>query len=472
MRLLPRSLFSRLVLVLMAGLIVAQVLSLAIHAHERGRMLAQASGMHSARRMADIVNVLEPLPAAERRKLVGVLSAPPLLVGLDEPPQARPRTDADSRARALFFERLLRSHLGEQRELAVFVTSATPWKPFAHAHPGGRDARGDITPDGPGPHLADAPGLSFIASVRLRDGALVVFDTRQPAETLSWPYRLLGSVGILLAAVLALSLLAVRWLTRPLATLAEAAEQLGANIYRPPLEEKGPAEVQRAARAFNTMQAKLIGYLRERTRILAAMSHDLKTPITRLRLRAELLPDAELRSRFDHDLAEMESMVSRTLDFMRGVDSEERAQPIDIDALVQSLQRDAVEAGHDVTLSGSARAPFMGKPQALKRCLSNLLDNAVKYGERASITIDDGEERLVMRVSDAGPGIPAGDLERVFEPFYRLEPSRNRNTGGTGLGLSIARSIAEAHRGKLTLGNRPEGGLDALLELPRRQAAG
>lgn len=157
--------------------------------------------------------------------------------------------------------------------------------------------------------------------------------------------------------MIALSLIAVRWIARPLATLADAADKLRTNIHRPPLEESGPVEVQRAARAFNSMQSKLIGYLRDRTRILAAMSHDLKTPITRLRLRTELLEDGQLKSKFDRDLAEMETVVSRTLDFMRGVDAQEPAQPIDVDALVQSLQRDMQETGHEVTLTGAARAP-------------------------------------------------------------------------------------------------------------------
>jgi signal transduction histidine kinase len=164
----------------------------------------------------------------------------------------------------------------------------------------------------------------------------------------------------------------------------------------------------------------------------------------------------------------METMVSGTLDFMRGVDAEEPTQAIDVDALAQSLQRDAQEAGHEVTIEGVARAPYPGKPQALKRCLGNLLDNAVKYGDSAHVVIDDGEERVAIRVSDRGPGIPAAALERVFEPFYRLEESRNRDTGGTGLGLSIARNIAEAHGGTLTLENRPGGGLEAILKLPKR----
>jgi signal transduction histidine kinase len=311
------------------------------------------------------------------------------------------------------------------------------------------------------------PALAFVAQVRLRDGALVTFDSRQPVEADSWPYRLMLSLAVLLAAVIGVSLVAVRWATRPLKVLAEAAEELGKDIHRPPLAESGPAEVARAARAFNTMQSRLARFIEDRSRALAAMSHDLKTPITRLRLRAELLDDAALKARFTGDLAEMEAMVGATLDFMRGIDTGEAAQPVDIQALLESLQADLQETGGRMTIEGDARGPYRGKPQALKRCLANLLQNAINYGGSATIAVDDNADRLEIRIRDEGPGIPEQELERVFEPFYRLEGSRNRETGGTGLGLSIARSIAEAHGGRVRLRNRAEGGLEATLTLPR-----
>jgi signal transduction histidine kinase len=310
-------------------------------------------------------------------------------------------------------------------------------------------------------------GFSFLAQVRLRDGTWVTFDSRQPPETSSWPYRMLLSVLVLLVAVILLSLLAVRWITRPLKTLADAAEALGKDINRPPLPETGPVEVGRAARALNTMQARLSSYLRDRTRILAAMSHDLKTPITRLRLRAELLDDPKIRQKFSKDLEEMEAMVGATLDFMRGVESEERSQLLDVTALLESLQADAREIGGSVEIEGAALTPYAGRPQALKRCLGNLIDNAVKYGKSTRVTVDDDAARLKISICDEGPGIPEADLERVFEPFSRLESSRSRESGGTGLGLSIARSIAELHGGTLVLRNIPVGGLEAILTLPR-----
>jgi len=267
--------------------------------------------------------------------------------------------------------------------------------------------------------------------------------------------------------VIGVSLIAVRWATRPLNALADAAEELGKNIHRPPLAESGPLEVARAARAFNTMQARLVRYLRDRTRVLAAMSHDLKTPITRLRLRAELLDDPSLRAKFTGDLGELESMVGATLDFMRGLESDEAAKPIDVNALLESLQADLAETGGRVSIEGRPRKPYPGRPRALKRCLANLLDNAIKYGKSARVGVDDNDERLEIRIRDEGPGIPEPELERVFDPYYRVEGSRNRETGGAGLGLTIARSIAESHGGRLSLHNRTEGGLEARLTLPR-----
>jgi signal transduction histidine kinase len=220
------------------------------------------------------------------------------------------------------------------------------------------------------------------------------------------------------------------------------------------------------------MQARLAGYSRDRTRVLAAMSHDLKTPITRLRLRAELLEDPQLRAKFTKDLDEMESMVGATLDFLRGQESGEPARPVDVMALLESLQADLRETGGQMEIEGAAVKPYPGVPQALKRCLGNLVENAVKYGRSAHVTVDDDDARLVIRVQDYGPGLPPAELEKVFEPFYRVEGSRSRDTGGTGLGLTIARGIAEAHGGRLTLRNRVEGGLEATLELPRMTASG
>jgi signal transduction histidine kinase len=466
MRLLPRSLFGRLVLVLLPVLVLAQLVGFAIHMHERGEALSQASGLQSAQRVAGMVRLLDSLDAAQRRNIAQVLGSPALTVSLERPALAEP--EAAQSARAALFAAMLRGFLGDGRSVAVRVTDAAPSEMAPMRTFRGPAMHGAWAPPMAAAHYLGQPGLSFVAQVRLRDGALATFDTRLPEQTASWPYRLLLSLAVLLAAVIAVSLVAVRWVTRPLRTLADTAEELGRNIHRPALEERGPREAARAARALNTMQSQLIAYLDDRTRVLAAMSHDLKTPITRLRLRAELLEDSALKTKIAADLEETQSMVDGALDYLRGAARGEAARPVDVTALLESLQADMQDLGSVVTIEGAAVKPLLAKPQALKRCVWNLIDNAVKYGARAHIAVDDDERRLRIRVLDEGPGIPAADMERVFEPFYRVETSRNRATGGTGLGLSIAKGIAEDHGGSLELRNRAEGGLEATLLLPRK----
>jgi len=473
MRLVPRSLFARLVLVLLAVLVTAQLMSFAIHMHERGEALSQASGMQSAQRIAEIVKLLDSLQPAERLRIVPVLSAPPLSVELGKAPIAALEEEPGASARSALFATMLRRFLGDGRPVAVSVTGSAPLEPgpgrgFKGPGMQGPGMHGGWAPPMAAAHYFSQPGFAFVAQVPLRDGALATFDSRLPAQTANWPYRLLLSLAVLLAAVIAVSLLAVRWVTRPLQVLAQTADELGKNIHRPALEERGPLEVVRAARALNTMQARLIGYFKERTGVLAAMSHDLKTPITRLRLRAELLEDAALKTKIAADLDEMQSMVGGALDFLRGAGSGEAVKPVDVTALLESLQADMQDLGGEVRIEGAASKPFPGKPQALKRCLWNLLDNAVKYGKKARVAVDDNDERLEIRIQDEGPGIPPSEIGKVFEPFYRVESSRNRETGGTGLGLSIARGIAEDHGGALTLRNLGQGGLEAVLSVPRR----
>lgn len=469
MRLAPRSLFGRLVLVLLGGLVVAQLVSFAIHMHERGEALSQASGMQTAQRIADIVKLLEPLDPAARRRIVGVFSAPPLTISLDQGHLGTQEAGAGDSARAALFGAMLRRFLGDGRAAAVAVRADQTFPPARGAKPGfmGPAAHAPWMMPGPAMHFGAEPGFSFVAQVRLAGGALVTFDSRQSAETSGWPYRLLLSLAVLLVAVIAVSLVAVRWATRPLKALADAADELGRNLDRAPMPEKGPLEVARAARAFNTMQARLARTIRERSATLAAMSHDLKTPVTRLRLRAELLEDGELKKKISQDVEEMEAMVLATLEFMRGAETAERVQPVDVTALLESLQGDAAVLGGQVLLEGSTARPFLGRPQALKRCLGNLIDNALKYGKSATLSVEDAPDRLVIRVRDQGPGIPEGELERVFEPFYRIEGSRGRDTGGTGLGLSIARNVAQLHGGTLIVRNMKDGGLEAVLTLPR-----
>ncbi len=471
MRWLPQSLFGRLLLFLAGGLIVTQLLSVAILLQDRDQALYHAIGGHVAQRIASIVNLLDTLDDSERQRLVTALDLPPTRISLDLPWET---IEPDERYHTALFRGLLQRQLGQDRPFQLEIADELPPPPPPAERPRWLDPG-----QGPPPRdRADRPprwrmhammmGLrNFIVQVRLRDGATVTFQQVLPEEVIAWPARLLLILLVLLVSVAILAALAVRALTRPLAVLADAAGELGRDIRRLPLDEAGPLEVRRAARAFNTMQERLIRYIEDRDRILAALSHDLKTPITRLRLRAELLDDVPLREKFLADLDDMQRMAQASLDFLRGGEDSEPIAPVDINSLLESLQEDAEDVGHEVSIAGATRQPLRCRPLALKRCLTNLVDNALKYGQRAEIAVTDTPTRLTLSVRDRGPGIPAAELERVFEPFYRLESSRSRDTGGTGLGLSIARNIARAHGGELTLRNHPQGGLEAVLELPR-----
>lgn len=467
-RWLPRSLFGRLMLVLTGGLLLAQLLSAFINMAERDRLLLTAGGMQQAQRIADAVKLLDSLGPAERRRVAAVLSVPPLVLSVHAQPADWGGGEAAS-TRSVMFAGLLRALLGDRRAIQVEPGDAVP-PAWANGPRGpGRGPGGGMM--GAGPDMARMHGMGgpvLRAQVQLRDGSWARFDTQLAPAAQGLPLRLVATLGVLLAAVLLLSFVAVRWITRPLHVLAAAADALGRDIHQPPLPEDGPLEIRQAARAFNTMQARLSRFLEDRTRILAAMSHDLKTPITRMRLRADLMDDDALRQRFEDDLKEMEAMVTHTLEFMRGLGGNEPRQPVDVSALLDSLQSDNEAMGRSVRLEGSAKAPYVGVVSLLRRCLSNLIDNAALHGGGSvTVKVDDSAQCLTLRVLDEGPGIPPEQLDKVFEPFYRVEGSRSRETGGTGLGLAIARNIAQMHGGDITLRNRPERGLEAVLTLPR-----
>ncbi len=261
--------------------------------------------------------------------------------------------------------------------------------------------------------------------------------------------------------------LAARILSRPFRTLAQGAGEIARNIDAPPVPEVGPIEARSAARVCNQMQAAIRQQLNERGRFLAAVSHDLRTPLTRMTLRLGAAENSMLHRQLMEDVDEMTVLVDATLSFLRNQEIVEEYGKLDINALVRAVAEDAVEQGGEVEVKGEAARAILAQPLAMKRCLANLVSNAIRYGDSARITIADTIDALELRVADRGPGIPEDQLERVFAPFFRLDASRNKATGGTGLGLSIARDVVLRHGGTLRLENPPGGGLVAILRLPR-----
>lgn len=268
-----------------------------------------------------------------------------------------------------------------------------------------------------------------------------------------------------------ISLIIAAWygaklLSRPIQRLSDAAERLSENLDSEPLDESGPREARQAAHTFNKMQRRIIEQVQQRSRMLGAVSHDLRTPLSRLKLRLEQIDDDKLQGQMRQDLDDMISMLDATLTYLHEQRTSEQPQLMDVQALVESLCENAQDQGADVQASGHC-APLHVQPMALRSCVNNLLDNALRYAGQALMTLEDHREQLIIRVIDHGPGIAAEQREAVFEPFFRLEGSRNRNSGGVGLGMTIAREAAERLGGELKLEETPGGGLTAVIRLPR-----
>jgi two-component system, OmpR family, sensor kinase len=317
--------------------------------------------------------------------------------------------------------------------------------------------------------LESDPHLALI-SLQLPDDSWInvsVFSRLTPPTS---SHGTVLSTSLMALGVIGLSILLVRWMTRPLQTFADAAQRLYRSADQARVPEDGPREVRELASAFNEMQARIKRLIDDRTQALAAVSHDLKTPLTRLRLKSEGLKDKALATSIRGDLAEMEEMLDQTLAYLSGDRTDEALRPLDLAALVQTLADDASDGGAEVSVAGAGRLTIDGRPLALRRALGNLIANAVKYGERARVAVESRPDAAIVTIDDNGPGIPESDVERAFQPFQRLEQSRSRETGGFGLGLTIARTIITGHGGSLTLANRPEGGLAATVVLPVKAA--
>lgn len=304
----------------------------------------------------------------------------------------------------------------------------------------------------------------FSASVRQPDGRWATVEP--PRGMLSpWQQRMLLALGISMLLLAPLVWWMARRLTRPIRVFADAAERLGADPEAEPLTPSGPSEVRTAIHAFNDMQASLRDHMRRRTQTVAAIAHDLRTPLTRLRFRAEQAPDA-VRDRMAADIEEMDALIAQAMAYVRGEATPERRETFDLDALAADCASGFSETGGAVTFDGGGALAVEADPAALRRALGNLIANAVKYGGGARVKAFALDGRAVVTVEDDGPGLPDDELEAVFEPFHRAERSRSRETGGAGLGLTVARQAARAHGGDVTLSNRSDGGLLARLQLP------
>ena len=311
-------------------------------------------------------------------------------------------------------------------------------------------------------HILIAP---FQLGVRQADGQWAVAQPRPSVGLNDWQKRLALWFSLSALAMAPVAWIFARRLTKPIKVFAAAAERLGRDPLAPPLEVRGPAEIGAAARAFNEMQQRLRRYVEDRTAMMGAIAHDLRTPLTRLRFRIEGLPEDQ-RRKYAADLDQMEEMITATLAFVRDATRPGERTHLELSSLVESLCDEMAETGSRTEVERGEKVILQGDPMALRRLVSNLLENAIKFGGQARARVFADAGNAIVEIDDDGPGIPAADSEKVFEPFYRREPSRSRQTGGIGLGLAVVRSIARGHGGDVSLINRVGGGLTARVNLP------
>jgi len=463
----PRSLAGQLVLLLLLALAIAQLLVLAISAHDRVRAVAAAQNSRALASAANLANILAITPRDRWAAMVGAFRGNGLTVEIaSQPAVGGERAHHANPPARLLANKLAPTGFGPIRvdidaphffERESWLRDRADDDDGLEGEEGDRDDRRRRRLDIERARVTVAIGLGDAGWLNIRH------RVRPPPiwAGIGWGYFLLTGILVSLVAVLV-----VRRATRPLRALADAAERLGRGETVAVLATEGPVEVARAAGAFNDMQARIRRYIEDRTTMLAAISHDLRTPITTLRLRTEFVEDEDNKARMLETLDEMAAMTEAALAFARDDAKREAAQPVDLMAMLDSLVEDLSDQGATLSLAEAPRTIVRVRPLALRRALRNLLENAVRYGERARITLRAQDATVHVLIDDDGPGIAADDLERVFEPFTRLETSRSRETGGSGLGLAIARSLIRAHGGEITLVNRPEGGLRATVELP------
>jgi signal transduction histidine kinase len=438
----PRSLAARTAVVLLASLMLVQVAGLTIHALDRIDLQRIAQIRDVGVRVMGLYRSVALTPPAQRAAVVHELD-------LRDGSSVKLQTEPPAEELPLTAQPLRRQIVVSMQ--LVPVTQALRTR--------------EITMHGGFYYHRLIVGMRFPEGQWLN--MWIPMPTQRPWHSMNF---LVAFLGMTVAAAL-LTLWAVRRLTAPVRTLALAADALGRDVNAPPLPEDGPTEIATAAAAFNTMATRIRRFVQDRTFMLTAIGHDLRTPITRLKLRAEFMEDDELRRKMLADLDELESMVSATLAFGRDVTTDEPVGAIDLTELIRTILEEATDAHPDlaanISYGGPDHLPIHVRPVAVKRALTNLVMNALNYAASAHVTLTPAiAGQVTLTIDDTGPGIPPSELDRVFQPFQRVETSRNKETGGMGLGLPIARNILRAHGGDVTLGNRPGGGCRATVTLP------
>jgi signal transduction histidine kinase len=469
-RFLPKSLFGQMLVIMLLGLIVSYAIGAWIYSTDREAALREVGGLAAANRIANLARLVEEAPADWRERIVATLSDRTFQVTLsDQKPNFTEQGDSGPVAQAISDYLSDRLDLDASRRPIVVASESASLSPGSGPfldHPpmmmrGPRRMMGGWRMHG----WAELVALDV--AIPLSTGQWLSFNTALPEHVPSFSYQLIASMLVMTIVLIVVAVWAAKRVTAPLRTLAEAAQRLGRDVNAPPIPDIGTIETRQASRSFNEMQIRLRELIDNRTRLLAAVSHDLRTPLTLLRLRAENASDPEEKERMLATLTEMDAMVSAILQYTRDEMTTEPVRRTDLTALIQSIVDDMADAGMDVVFDPAPEVLVDCRSSALKRAITNLVDNAVKYGHKARVTLQAREKLVEIAIEDEGPGIPEKELARVFQPFYRVEESRNRESGGVGLGLAIAQSLVQKNNGTLSLQNRPSGGLRAQILLPR-----
>lgn len=458
-RVLPQSVGGQLLAMLLLALAITQGLGLILLTDERNRAVRAALGLEAAGRAANVALLLDDAPGDLRAEILRSADSPLVRFEVGPGPSA-PHNSTDA---APFLDQI-RQILGQpEREVladihALAVTPLTLPDGVPNA----------MRPMHQAMMAAHAEPIEMTLSIRLARGDWLNVRTMFVRPGLQLSPQALFPLFLMVAAVALVAWATARRVVGPMRALAVGADRLGRGLDANPLPLTGPSEVRDTTQAFNRMQDRLTRFVSERTHMLAALSHDLRSPLTAMRLRIEMLDETEDSIRLKALVEEMQIMVEATLEFARGVAKTEPAATVDLAAMLGDLVADV--GGDRAILAPSSPVPATVRPHALNRALRNLIDNAVRYGGGAEVSLAQEPGFGVITVADKGPGLPEDQLEAVFEPFVRLEASRNRDTGGVGLGLAIARTIIQAHGGNIKLCNRSGGGLNAIVRLPLGEA--
>ncbi len=462
------SLTGQLVLLIIAALVVAQAISLWLFVDERSMAVRAALGFEAAGRAANVARLIEEAPVDLHDAILRAATSGLVRFSLSDKAEVDHANHGNDGGVAARVRTLLGG--GGGREIRVELHDVGTSRLRDHNGTSGTVGnRPQSQMDNP--MMRRMPmmhrslsSLEMRLSIALADGQWLNVATRFERPPLQWRWLSTLSFGLTAAVIM----IAVSWfllsrLTGPLRRLARATDSLGRGEDVAMLPETGPAELRDLTRAFNRMQDRLTRFVADRTRVLAALGHDLRSPLTALRVRAEMVDDDETRNSLIASIAEMQEMVEVTLAFARGMATSEPYETVDLGDYLTQLRTDMLD---EFTLRAGADFTLRLRPTAMRRALRNVIENATRYGGGATVSYAHVDGQALITVSDNGPGIPADELEHVFEPFFRMEKSRSRETGGTGLGLSIARTIVRAHGGEITLTNRQTGGLEVTIALP------